>query len=76
MADDTYATIGLDGPAVSPRSSDPSLVEDSDQPITPFFTTNGATSLLSNTLTGASYYVLNTAANGLPDANCVFWFFR
>ena len=43
MADDTYATIGLDGPAVSPQA-DPSLVEDSDQPITPFFTTNGATS--------------------------------
>ena len=68
MADDTYATIGLDGPAVSPQA-DPSLVEDSDQPITPFFTTNGATSLLSTSLTGASYYVLNTAANGLPDAN-------
>jgi hypothetical protein len=68
MADDTYATIGLDGPAVSPQA-DPSLVEDADQAITPFFTTNGATSLLSNTLTGSSYYVLNTAANGLPDAN-------
>ena len=24
---------------------------------------------MSNTLTGSSYYVLNTAANGLPDAN-------
>ena len=68
MADDTYATIGLDGPAVSPQA-DPSLVEDAEQPITPFFTTNGATSLFSNTLTGSSYYVLNTAANGLPDAN-------
>ncbi|MFB1019991.1 MAG: hypothetical protein QMC37_07120, partial [Flavobacteriales bacterium] len=72
MADDTYATIGLSGPASSSGlagAADPSVVEDGGQPITPFFTTNGATSLLSNTLTGASYYVLNTAANGLPDAN-------
>ena len=29
MADDTYATIGLDGPAVSGSQADPSLVEDS-----------------------------------------------
>ncbi|MAU75511.1 MAG: hypothetical protein CL831_01415, partial [Crocinitomicaceae bacterium] len=68
MADDTYATVGLDSPAVAP-AADPSLVEDASQPITPFFLTNGATSLLSNTLTGASYYVLNTASNGLPDAD-------
>ena len=68
MADDTYATIGLDGPAVAP-AADPSLVEDAGQPITPFFTSDGATSLLSNTLTGSSYYVLNTASNGLPDAD-------
>ena len=68
MADDTYATVGLDGPAVAP-AADPSLVEDASQPITPFFLTNGETSLLSNTLTGASYYVLNTASNGLPDAD-------
>ncbi|MBQ81651.1 MAG: hypothetical protein CL825_03655, partial [Crocinitomicaceae bacterium] len=39
------------------------------QPVTPFFTTSGSTHLLSNTLTGASYYVLNTAGNGLPDAD-------
>ena len=36
---------------------------DATQPITPFFLNDGATSLLSNTLTGASWYVLNTAAN-------------
>ena len=30
---------------------------------------DGATSLLSNTLTGASWYILNTASNGLADAN-------
>ena len=32
----------------------------------PFFLTDGATSLLSNTLIGASWYVLNTAANASP----------
>ena len=72
MADDTYATIGLTGPAASSGiagAADPSLVEDSAQPIKPFFETNGSTELLSNTLTGASYYVLNTAGNSLPDAD-------
>jgi hypothetical protein len=72
MADDTYATIGLDGPASSSGivgADDPSIVEDSGQAISPYFTTDGATSLLANTLTGASYYALNGAANGLPDAN-------
>ena len=69
LADDTYATIGLEGPASTsgiPGAADPSLVEDATQPITPYFLTNGATSLESTTLTGASWYVLNTAANGLP----------
>ena len=69
LVDDTYATIGLEGPASSSEmegAADPSVVEDSDQPITPFFLNPGATSLLSNTLTGASYYILNTATNGLP----------
>ena len=39
------------------------------QPITPFFLTDGATTLLSNTPTGASWYILNTASNGLPDGD-------
>ncbi|MAO45798.1 MAG: hypothetical protein CL823_01470 [Crocinitomicaceae bacterium] len=72
MADDTYATIGLEGPSASSGiagAEDPSLVEDASQPITPFFLTPGATNLLASTLTGASYYVLNTAANGLPDSD-------
>ena len=72
LVDDSYATIGLDGPASTSgltSAADPSLVEDAGQPITPFFQTDGATSLLSNTLTGASWYVLNTASNGLPDAD-------
>ena len=72
LADDTYATIGLTGPASTsgiPGAADPSIVEDSNQQITPYFLTPGATSLVSTTLTGSSWYVLNTAANGLPDEN-------
>ena len=72
LADDSYATIGLEGPASTSGivgAADPSVVEDASQPITPYFLTNGATSLESTTLTGASWYVLNTAANGLPDAS-------
>ncbi|MDE0918099.1 MAG: hypothetical protein OSA04_07295, partial [Flavobacteriales bacterium] len=72
MADDTYATIGLEGAASEsgiPNAVDPSLVDDGAQPFAPFFTTDGATLLEVNTLTGASYFILNTADNGLPDAN-------
>ena len=38
------------------------------QPITPYFDA-WRHEPESTTLTGASWYVLNTAANGLPDAN-------
>ena len=72
MADDTYATIGLTGPAATSgiaNAADPSVAEDTTQPITPFFQTDGVESLVSNTLTGASWFVLNTADNGLPDEN-------
>ena len=72
LADDTYATVGLTGPASTSGiagAADPSIVEDATQAITPYFLTPGATNLESTTLTGASWYVLNTAANGLPDAN-------
>ena len=72
LADDTYATIGLSGPASTSGivgAADPSIVEDATQAITPYFLTPGATNLTSTTLTGASWYVLNTAANGLPDAS-------
>ena len=72
LAEDTYATIGLTGPASTSGiagAADPSIVEDATQQITPYFLTPGATSLESTTLTGASWYVLNTAANGLPDEN-------
>ena len=39
LVDDTYATIGLDGPASSsdvPDAADPLLVEDPESPLTPF----------------------------------------
>ena len=42
LVDDTYATIGLDGPASSSGlagAADPSVVEDSEQPITPYYGT-------------------------------------
>ena len=48
LADDSYATIGLEGPASTSGiagAADPSVVEDATQPITPYFLTNGATSL-------------------------------
>ena len=72
LADDTYATIGLSGPASTSGivgAADPSIVEDATQAITPYFLTDGATNMTSTTLTGASWYVLNTAANGLPDGD-------
>ena len=70
MADDSYATIGLEGPATASGlagAADPSIVQDEalTPSITGYFTTGG-TSLNVNTLTGGSWYVLNTAANALP----------
>ena len=66
MADDTYATLGLEGPASASGlegASDPTLVEDSDQRISPFFLNDGATSLLSNSVSGASWFVTGDASN-------------
>ena len=57
LADDTYATIGLTGPASTSGivgAADPSIVEDAAQPVTPYFLTPGAADLVSTTLTGAS----------------------
>ena len=68
LADDSYATIGLSGPAAGvPGAEDPSLVQDDelDTSVSEYFTTGG-TGLSVTTLTGASWYVLNTAANALP----------
>ena len=66
LQDDSYATIGLNGPA-GPGEEDPSLVQDATlSPTVSGFFTTGGTELNVNTLTGASWYVLNTAANALP----------
>ena len=51
MADDTYATIGLSGPANTSGiegAADPSLAEDPSQLISPFFLVDGATDFESN----------------------------
>ena len=68
LADDSFATIGLDGPAAgTPGAEDPSLVQDAAlMPTVSGYFTAGGTSLNVATLTGASWYVLNTAANALP----------
>ena len=69
MADDSYATIGLSGPAsvAAAGSADPALVEDAAlNPLVSDYFLTGGTSLNVNTLTGASWYVLNTATNALP----------
>ena len=70
IVDDSYATIGLDGPAapLGPGYEDPSLV-DLDLALTNFFTTDGATGFSSDTDPGLSWFALNTALNGLPDDN-------
>lgn len=73
MADDSYATIGLLGPAaeaVGSNPSDPALAEDVLQsPTISAFFTSGGTTLSVNTVTGGVWYILNTATNGLPDEN-------
>ena len=68
LQDDSFATIGLDGPAATvPGAEDPSLVQDASLPTTVSgYFQAGGTELNVNTLTGASWYVLNTAANALP----------
>lgn len=72
MADDSYATIGLEGPASTSGiegAADPCIAEDATQPLTPFFLNNGATQLVADQIIGSSWFVLNTAGNALPDAN-------
>ena len=72
LADDTYATMGLTGPAGQSglaNAMNPALAEDPTQPITPFFHTDGASGLASTSFIGATWYVLNTASNGQADDN-------
>ena len=57
LADDSYATIGLTGPASASAlagAEDPAMVQDVAQPFTPFFIDNGSTELEINTITGGS----------------------
>ena len=71
MVDDTYATIGLEGPASESdldNAEDPDLVEDAMQSITPFFLQDGATGLEASTITGSSWYVVG-GDNALGDAD-------
>ena len=72
LADDSFATIGLDGPASESTlagAQDPGLVEDPDQSISPLFTEQGAQQVVSNTVTGSSWFVLNEAANAAAGSN-------
>ena len=67
---DSYATIGIDGPASAAQNAgfvDPSLVESLDAPIEAFFTTPGLSDLTVNSSIGSSVYVLPNSSNGLPD---------
>lgn len=67
LEDDSYATIGLTGPASlsSSESEDPTMVEDKLQPWSVFFKHNGAKSLVISTRTGGSWFILKTAINGV-----------
>ena len=68
MVDDTYATLGLDGPASESdlaNAVDPDLVEDPAQMISPFFLEDGATDLVSNSIVGSTWYLVG-GDNGLP----------
>ena len=65
---DSYATIGLDGPANEsdiPGATDPSAVGEAG--LSPFFTTDGAIELNINDSIGSSWFILSDADNGLPD---------
>jgi hypothetical protein len=64
MADDSYGTIGLDGPA-SPSSgeADPNLLEGTGL-INTFYTEEGATALNMN---DGGWSIIPTATNGLAD---------
>ena len=69
MEYDSYATIGLKVRLHNVAGAeDPSLVQDAGlTPTVSGYFQTGGTQLNVNTLSGASWYVLNTAANALPD---------
>ena len=71
LQDDTYATIGLTGPASLSgldNAADPQLATDDAQPeMQAFFTTDGAVELRADSEIGTVWFVLNDATNALPD---------
>ena len=73
IAATSYATINLDSPQSEVAGAeDPQLAEDFSlyPTVSEFFQANtfgGPSELTVNTVTGASWYVLSTAANALPD---------
>jgi hypothetical protein len=71
MVDDSFATIGLDGPASigKPNSEDPMMVDDRANPWVQFFRNNEAVKLEINSVIGGSWFALKTASNGLGDEN-------
>ena len=71
MIDDSYATIGLNGPASMAQSGaeDPLLIEGDVPVINSFFVTDGAQGFNVNSAVGASWFILPSATNGLPDGD-------
>ena len=71
LADDSYATIGLDGPAsmAAAGSMDPGLLEDEDEFIRTFMTQDGATGFVLESVVGGSWYTFDAPTNTLPDEN-------
>ena len=71
LLDDSFATIGLDGPASSGAfgSEDPLLIEGTPAVINDYFTNDGADGFTVNSFVGASWFVLGSAVNGLGDAD-------
>lgn len=71
MVDDSFATIGLDGPASigKPNSEDPIMVDDRANSWVQFFKDNEAVKLEINSVIGGSWFSLKTASNGLGDKN-------
>jgi len=69
LESDSYATIGLTAPASlsDEGSEDPLMVEDENQRWSHFFKENGATQLVIATRTGGSWFILNTAVNGVAS---------
>ena len=71
LADDSFATIGIDSPAsvAGGGADDPLIIEGTPPVIANFFLTDNAQGFSVNSTVGASWFVLPTASNGLPNAD-------